>query len=66
MDAVTKSILAIVGAGGYAVSVSAAEGLPAVEAVSESTGERFVVRDVDAWTALVRAAEAAGFGFDDG
>ena len=66
MDAVAKAILETVGAAGYVVSVSTAEGLPAVEAVSEGTGERFVVRAPDLCAAAVELAQQVGIELEDG
>ena len=40
-------------------------GVAVVVVTDRQTGERYVCRDADPWVALVRAAEAAGFDFED-
>jgi len=46
------------------VTINTEGGVVTVVVSDRDTGERHVVRVRDAWSGLVQAAEAAGFGFD--
>ncbi len=48
------------------MNTTTVRGVCVVVVTDTATGERYIHRDVDRWVALVRAAEEAGFRFDDG
>ena len=62
MDSVTQALIETIGAAGYIVNIDAAgSGTMAVTAISEETGERWVVRDADLYSTVVQVAESIGF-----
>ena len=64
-DSTIQAILATLTASGLDVNTTTVRGVCVVVVTDRQTGERYIHRDADAWTALVQAAEAAGFGFDE-
>ncbi len=46
------------------MNTTTVRGVCVVVVTDRQTGERYIHRDPDPWTALVRAAEAAGFEFE--
>ncbi len=65
-DTTIKATLATLQASGLDVYTTTVRGVCVVVVTDSATGERYIHRDADPWVALVRAAEAAGFDFDDG
>ncbi len=55
-----------IGDAGYNVLIGAAGGCPVVEAMSQETGERFIVRSENLYDAAVELAEQLGFDLRDG
>ena len=53
-------------ASGLDVNTTTVRGVCVVVVTDRQTGERHIHRDAYRWKALVQAATAAGFGFDDG
>lgn len=48
----------------HVVNIDGAGGCPVVTAISEETGERWVVRDADLYSAVVKVAEHVGMDLD--
>ena len=65
-DSTIQATIATLSASGLDVNTTTVRGVTVVVVTEKHTGERYVHRDADPWVALVRAAEAAGFRFDDG
>ena len=63
-DDVLKATIDTLTASGLDVAINTEGGVAEVVVRDTDTGQRYVVRDSDAWTALVQAAEAAGFDFE--
>ena len=61
-DDVLRATIATLTASGLDVNTTTVRGVAVVVVTDTATGER----DADPWAALVRAAEGAGFAFDDG
>ncbi len=66
MDAPTKALIEVIGDTGFTVQLHAAGGQDIVEAVSQRTGEAFVVRGDDLYTAVVELAQQVGIQLEDG
>ncbi len=67
MDATTKALIKTVGDAGYSVVTGAdSHGNSVVEATEERTGEKFVVRADDLYTAVVVLAQQVGVDVMDG
>ena len=66
MDAPTKTLIEVIGDSGYTVQLHAATGQDIVEAVNQRTGEAFVVRGDDLYTAVVKLARQVGIEVEDG
>ena len=62
MDPTAKALIETIGRAGYVVNLDAAGGgTMAVTAISEESGETWVVRDADLYSAVVQVAEQIGF-----
>ena len=64
-DTTIKATIATLTASGLDVNTTTVRGVCRGRD-RQATGERYIHRDPDPWVALVRAAEAAGFEFEDG
>ena len=60
MDSTTKAIIETIGAAGFSVELGVEGGREVAKAVSEETGERFVVRGDDLYTVVVELAAQCG------
>ncbi len=65
-DDVLKATIETLTASGLDVNTTSVRGVAVVVVTDRQTGERYIQRDADPWLALVRAATAAGFEFEDG
>lgn len=65
-DTTIKATIEAPTAAGPSVRIRTVGGAAKLVVRGADTGERCVVRDPGAWTALVHAGTAAGFDFDDG
>ena len=66
MDAVTKSVLEVIGDAGFAVMLGHVNELHVIEATAQDTGELFVVTGDDLYTTAVELAEQVGIELEDG
>ncbi len=66
IDPPTKATIATIRAAGFDVQVNTADGLHAVEAVDQRSGETFVVRGDDLYTVAVELAQQVGIELEDG
>ncbi len=67
MNATTKAVLETIGDTGYTVMTGAdRHGNAVVEATDDHTGEKFVVRTDDLYTAVVELAQQVGIELEDG
>lgn len=66
MDTVTKALIETIGDAGFTVQVGASEGQHVIEAIRETSGERFVVRGNDLYRVAVELAQQAGIDLEDG
>jgi hypothetical protein len=67
MDATKKAIIETIGNAGYAVMTGAdSSGNSVVEATELTTGETFIVRADDLYTAVVELAQQVGLDLEDG
>jgi hypothetical protein len=65
-DAPTKALIATIGAAAYEVQLGMADGLHAVEAIDQRSGETFVVRGDDLYRTVVELAQQVGIELEDG
>ncbi len=65
-DSTIRATIATLTASGLDVNTTTVRGVCVVVVTDRQTGERYIHRDPDPWVALVRAATAAWFRFDDG
>ena len=65
-DTTIKATIETLAASGLVVNTTTVRGVCVAGVTDRQTGERYIHRDPDPWVALVRAAEAAGFNFEDG
>ncbi len=66
MDAPTKAVIETIGATRFTVQLYAADDQQVIEAMSQRTGEAFVVRGDDLYTAAVELAQQVGIELEDG
>ena len=63
-DTTINATLATLTASGLDVNSTTVRGVCIAVVTDRQTGERYIHRDPHPWTALVRAAEVAGFEFE--
>ncbi len=67
MDSVSKAIIETIGDTGYTVMAGAdRHGNSVAETTDEATGEKFIVRSDDLYTAVVELAQQVGVEVEDG
>ena len=67
MDPTTKALIETIGDAGYSVMTGTdSKGNTVVQATDQTTGERFVVRAADLYTAVVELAQQVGIDLEDG
>ena len=66
IDTLTKVLINAIDTLGFAVQVSAAQGLVVVVAVCHRTNEIYIVRGPDMYTVVVELAEQVGMDLMDG
>ncbi len=66
MDPTTEALIEVIGDSGFTVQLHAADGQDLIEAVDQRTGEAFVVRGDDLYTAVVELARQVGIELEDG
>lgn len=66
IDPSTQALIEVIGSAGYGVQVGMANGLHAVEAVEQWSGETFVVLGDDLYRTVVELAQQVGVELEDG
>ena len=64
-DAVTKAIIETIGAAGFTAELGVEGGREVVTAVSEESGEAFVVRGDDLYETVVELAQQVGVALEE-
>lgn len=61
MDSITKSLIEVIGDGGYDIQI----GSNTIEAIDQKTGERFIVRCSNLYDGSVELAQQVGIELED-